>query len=145
MMDYPSPLLKMVFIFNIYFMSKQFFSTFALFLFAFFIISLGSSPVLAADQPRNLCQIKGSVLDQNGNAVTGATIDGLANGIVKANTTTDRDGSFSLSLDPGAYILVIRASGFSSLERIVETCQSANDLIELRLEIEKTTAVVDVV
>jgi catecholate siderophore receptor len=135
----------MIFIFNMNLMSKQFFSYFAVLFIVLIFISVGHAAVIDGDRPRSLCQIKGSVLDQNGSAVAGATIDGVANGVVKANTTTDRDGSFSLSLDPGAYILIIRASGFSSLERKVETCQSATDLIELRLEIERTTAVVDVV
>ena len=117
-------------------MSKQRFSFLTLGAAVIISVLFISSTADAADGNSPLCVIKGSVLDQNGSAVSGATIDGVTNGMVKATTTTDREGSFSLSLNPGAYILVIRASGFSSLERKVETCQTANDVIELRLEID---------
>ena len=97
------------------------------------------------DTPSTQCVIKGSVLDQNGSAVAGAYIEGVVQGSVKATTATDRDGLFSLSLAPGAYLLVIRASGFAPLKKTVDSCQSASDVIELRLEVERTNAVVDVV
>jgi catecholate siderophore receptor len=123
-------------------MSKQFP---LLALVAAVIFSAFNPNPVAADTPSTQCVIKGSVLDQNGSAVPGAKIDVVTQGSVKASAATDKDGLFSLTLAQGAYVLVIRASGFAPLEKSVETCHSTADVIELRLEVEHTTAVVDVV
>src|SRR4029079_15780298 len=91
------------------------------------------------------CVVKGSVLDQNGSAVTAARIDALRGGSTKATAITDNQRDFSLSLLQSDYLLNVHAAGFKLLEKKIATCQSSSDVIELQLEVEPANAVVDVV
>jgi len=92
-----------------------------------------------------LCVVKGSVSDQNGSALTGARVDALTGSTTKATTTTNDQGSFELTLPQGEYSLNVHATGFMLLTRRIATCQSSNETVEVKLEVEPANAVVDVV
>src|SRR5258708_11928234 len=62
----------------------------------------------------------------NGNALSGATVQAVFQGVVKATGTTPADGSYSLSgLDPGTYDLRVYATGYSAEVRSVAITTNA--------------------
>ncbi len=91
--------------------------------------------VLASGQT-NKGGISGTVLDQNGAAVPGATVTVTNRGTNQTSTvTTSESGSFSVSsLEPVTYQIVVEATGFKKaiLERIkVDTATTASANISL--------------
>ena len=79
------------------------------------LISIGS----ATAQAGSTGAISGTIKDEKGAAVAGATIDVInATTEVTARTTTsDGNGNFSVTqLPPGTYKLVVTATGFSKTE-----------------------------
>ncbi len=85
-------------------------------------LALGLALLAAA--PQNFSQtitgsILGSVLDSSGLPVAGAEVllTQPATGATRKMTTNERGGFFFGSLQPGAYDLVVTASGFKSVER----------------------------
>src|SRR5262245_2679133 len=64
--------------------------------------------------------IQGTIVDPQGNAVSGARVEAIdeAKGLVVRETMTDKDGSFQLlPLLRGTYTLKVSSSGFRTLER----------------------------
>jgi catecholate siderophore receptor len=90
--------------------------------------------------------VHGRIVDRNNAVVVGAHIT------AKTPTATrplilissDTNGEFSLSLDPGEYVLEVQAEGFNSLLEKISISGDARDSIELRLEIATATADVTV-
>src|SRR5262245_16417477 len=81
------------------------------------------------DAGRSLGSVSGRVIDQRGDAVSGARVNALghANGPSLATgqmTTTDGGGNFRLNLAPGNYDLRITASGFASQTKRLEVGES---------------------
>jgi len=87
--------------------------------------------------------ITGSVLDSSGLAVAGAEVSVTHNatGAVRKATTNERGGFFVGSLQPGAYDVVITASGFKSVERkdVRLTASETLSLGEIVLEVGAVT------
>ena len=71
----------------------------------------------AALAQRNAGSLKGSVTDEFGGVIVGATVVATdANGATKTATTTN-DGNFTLSgLAPGKYVVKVSAQGFANFE-----------------------------
>ncbi|MCU1266613.1 MAG: bfrD [Acidobacteria bacterium] len=90
--------------------------------------------------------LRGRVLDPHGAAISGATITAEATGIVAASrsTTTNQDGAFSLTLDPGEYALQIVAEGFSKSLQRVRIRELDSPSLEIILQLEGATATVTI-
>ena len=68
------------------------------------------SSFAAAQQPAS---ISGTVTDQTGAVITGATITLTNSGKLKLTATSDAQGNFKFSdLQPGTYDVTVTASGF---------------------------------
>lgn len=82
------------------------------FVFLFTVFSLFS--VVPAMEESLAGTVRGRVVDQNGGAVSGARIVArrLGTGLV-SETSTDKEGDFSLELTRGEYTLAISADGFA--------------------------------
>lgn len=61
--------------------------------------------------------IEGIVADENGGALSGALVRALQDGDAVDSTTTDVDGSYSLSLEDGDYLITASLGGYSSSQR----------------------------
>ena len=88
--------------------------------------------------------VRGRVVDQNGAAVSGANVELLGSGLSKLSVTTNEAGEFSIRVPSGDHVLRIRANGFNTLQQTITVAANSNDVLELTLEVEPATAVVDV-
>ena len=109
-------------------------------LFTVFWISL---PVFASDVQDILVPVAGSVSDQNGSAVVGASIE-ISRSARKLNVSTNENGEFAISLIPGQYDLTVRATGFKSLMQTISVSSTASNSLNFVLEIESAVAMVNV-
>jgi catecholate siderophore receptor len=87
--------------------------------------------------------ISGTVTDQNGSAVVGATVE-ISRTAQRILASTDADGRFEVLLVPGSYDLQVIATGFNSLRRPISVNPGQNEHLNLTLEIGPATAVVNV-
>lgn len=80
-------------------------------------------------------QIKGTVIDQNGDALPGATVS-LSNSSITKGAITDSDGNFDLSVGKtGEYEMNIRFIGFKTFSKMVQIGdQSQYDLGKFDLQ-----------
>ena len=100
---------------------------------AFALLALVASPAFA----QNVGTITGSVKDQQGLAVPGATVT-LVNRISQANqnTVTDEQGRFTLSnVAYGTYVLNVSLAGFTPVEQVVEIRSTVPVARELQLKL----------
>jgi catecholate siderophore receptor len=111
-----------------------------------FCLLFTALPAFAASNASSIpeCSIRGSVIDQNRSAVVGATVETRQQGQTRATAQTNEDGEFVVTAVPGDYELLIKAGGFIPLRRTVTICSEGSDVLELLLEIESMTAVVNV-
>jgi len=107
----------------------------------FVCLALSSQVVLAGTPD---CVIKGRVLDPNGSAVAGSSIELLRGTSPAASVTTDANGEFAIAAIPGEYTLRVTASGFLAREQSLTVCPGDNSTLELTLQIEPTTAEVNI-
>jgi len=135
-------LLKTIFIFITKSMCRPKFSL----IFCLSFVLLTSLPAFAALTTRSIpeCAVKGRVVDQNRSVVVGAIVETRQQWQARATAQTNEKGEFVITAVPGEYELMIRATGFTSLRRMVTVCAEGSDLLELVLEIEPATAVVNV-
>jgi catecholate siderophore receptor len=99
-----------------------------------------------AQQAPPMCTVRGTVVDQDHSSVAGAVVAFARPGEDSSQViSTDGHGAFSISLPPGNYDVRVKATGFASLSRTIVVCPGQNDNIELSLEIEPTSAVVNIV
>ena len=71
-------------------------------------------------QAQNSGSIQGTAVDQHGAMVAGAIVEAVdqQQGVVIRQTTTDENGSFNLQpLQPGTYMVRVRAKGMKELTR----------------------------
>jgi catecholate siderophore receptor len=89
--------------------------------------------------------VRGRIVDQNRAVVVGASVT-LTNASAgsSVSASSDSEGMFSLTLEPGEYVLEVKAEGFSSLSRKLRVSLDDKETIELSLEIASTTAIVTV-
>src|SRR5205085_1008561 len=91
----------------------------------------------AALAQRNAGSLKGSVTDEFGGVIVGATVVATdANGATKTATTTN-DGNFTLSgLAPGKYDVKVSAQGFANFENIeIEVTAGAAQKFDVTLKV----------
>lgn len=93
--------------------------------------------------------IQGSIVDDNGGAVTNAKVAAVdeAKGVTVRETTTDKEGAFQLLLLPrGPYTIKVEAPGFKKLERpsLVLDAYQILSLGNLKLEIGEISNTVQV-
>ncbi len=74
--------------------------------------------------------ITGTVVDEKGNPVAGATVTIKETG---ASVTTGSDGKFSLSAQPGTYTLVISKTGYKSTELTITVKTGENDVGTIKI------------
>lgn len=89
-------------------------------------------------------QVSGSITDQQGEPLPGASVAAYNSGNELVNgTTTDEEGSFSLPVKPGKYRLEISFIAFNTWKRQIEVGQQPLDLGEINLS-EASTALDEV-
>src|SRR5690348_11071535 len=118
------------------------YSLFPLVIFAVVPICL-SLRVNGTNVGDQLFPVSGTVVDQNGSAIVGATIE-LSQSTHKTRVLTNEHGEFTVSLGPGAYDVEVNAAGFRSFVRTIDVEADGNKKIELVLEVESATAIVNV-
>ena len=100
---------------------------------ALVVLALFASPALA----QNVGTITGSVKDQQGLAVPGATVT-VVNRISQANqnTVTDEQGRFTLNnVAYGTYVLNVSLAGFTPVEQVVEIRSTVPVAREIQLKL----------
>src|SRR5215470_10721017 len=76
-------------------------------------------PAAFAQIPVKKPVLRGRVVDPNHAGIPGADIWAGGNGLSSASVVTDRNGEFSLTLDPGEYQIRVIAEGFSETTETV--------------------------
>lgn len=114
-------------------------------LFGAFSLIVLFTTVGLATSPSPKTTVRGRIVDQNRAVVFGAlvTFESSVTGS-SVSASSDTEGEFTLSLEPGDYVLEVKAEGFSSLSRRLRVSPDEKDTIELSLEIASTTAIVTV-
>ena len=101
-----------------------------------------SFAVRAAETPTR-AQLRGRVLDPNRAAVTGVKVTASRHGQIES-ALTNRDGEFSLLLEPGEYNLHLSAEGFAEASIVVRSQPATFEPIEVVLELAGYSASVTV-
>src|SRR5258708_32914658 len=89
----------------------------------------------------------GTVIDQSGGLVKGArvTITNVDRGVARALETNDAGDYVAPSLPPGAYTLVVEATGFKKIERTGIRREEAKDIrLDLTMQPSSVAEVVEV-
>src|SRR6185295_6243442 len=87
--------------------------------------------------------LHGKVVDPNRAAIPGADVWTSGNGLPSASTTTDRNGEFSLMVQPGEYQMRVAADGFSEVTETVNPTALTNPL-EIVLDVAPSSASVTI-
>src|SRR5690349_19751685 len=83
-----------------------------------FLAGLDTEPVLGKVMDSKKVDIRGHVVDQNDAVIVGASIILTAAVVGRSvSASTDEDGNFAISVEPGEYELVVKAEGFSEVSR----------------------------
>ncbi|MDQ5844426.1 MAG: TonB-dependent siderophore receptor [Acidobacteriota bacterium] len=88
--------------------------------------------------------LRGKVVDSNRAAIAGAQINAMQKGAPGPSTVSNRDGEFSLELEPGEYTLRITATGFAEASQIIKSKPTYFEPLEIVLQVEAYSAVVTV-
>ena len=86
--------------------------------------------------------LRGKVVDPNHAAIAGADVSTSGAGLPSASATTDRNGEFSLMVQPGEYQVRVAAEGFSEVTETVNPARSQP--IEIVLEVAPSSASVTI-
>src|SRR5215216_1334652 len=89
--------------------------------------------------------LRGKVVDPNQAAVAGADISASGSGLPSSSAVTDRNGEFSLMLEPGEYNVRVIADGFSEVTETVSPAMITNSQpLEIVLELAPSSASVTI-
>src|SRR6266404_5007595 len=88
--------------------------------------------------------LHGKVLDPNHAAIASAQITAISAGHPTSSTLTDRNGEFTLPLEPGKYTLRVAAEGFAELTQTVESKLAGFEPLEIVLQVAAYSATVTV-
>jgi catecholate siderophore receptor len=99
---------------------------------------------VAAQTSTNKATLKGKVLDPNRAAIPGADVWISATGFPSSSATTDRNGEFSLTLDPGEYQVRVMAEGFTETTQTVNLTRDNSQPLEIVLSVGPSTASVTI-
>jgi len=110
------------------------------------ILTLGSIAfALGADDNSAKVTIHGSITDQSHAAVAGASVTAAPLGRAgSVSTTSDANGEFGLTLEPGDYSLVVTANGFATFTKQIAVKSFETAPLEIELQIAANTATVTV-
>ena len=110
------------------------------------LLSCGLFSPTQAETASTRSLLRGRVLDQNGAAIPGAKVIAEANGISGSVTAvTDQNGEFSLTLEPGEYVVRVAGNGFSDASQTIRLNQGSNPFLEVILQVAGATSSVTVV
>lgn len=115
-------------------------------LYSLFVILLLASSAIwaipAAAQTKSAATITGTLTDPSGAAVVGAAIVAEPIGSTKAavRAASSGDGSFVLTLDGGAYRVIIRHRAFARVEREFTVSPGEARTWEVRLQLERLSS-----
>jgi len=93
-----------------------------------YVIDIPMTPI-PPPSPVPTSIIKGTVIDQEGNPVVGATV--TADGYT---TVTDVEGKFSLTVEPGVYTVTIKAQGYKEWSKEIDASTAGTYVISPVLE-----------
>src|ERR1700741_2692573 len=89
--------------------------------------------------------LRGKVVDPNRAAIPGAEVWTSGNGLPNGSATTDRNGEFSLLVQPGEYQVRVIAEGFSEVtETVNPATPTSSQPIEIVLEVAPSSASVTI-
>lgn len=108
------------------------------------LITAAFLPGVQAGELMVQSQLRGKVLDPNRAAIVGAKITAVRRGQPAFTTLTNPNGEFSLSLEPGEYMLKIAAEGFTEASQIVRSKPSTFEPLEIVLQLAGYSATVTV-
>ena len=107
------------------------------------LFSALSIPFISAQVPTKKPLLRGRVVDPNRAAIPGADVWASCEGHAPAPAVTDRDGEFSLALEPGNYHVRVIADGFSEVAQTVSLANTTQPL-EIVLPVATTNASVTI-
>src|SRR5215475_9619943 len=87
--------------------------------------------------------VSGRVLDENSAAIPGAQITLLKNGRA-SSTSTNKNGEFSLTLEPGEYSLIVMAEGFAEVTQTVKVQEGVVEPLKILLPVAGYTGTVTI-
>jgi catecholate siderophore receptor len=103
------------------------------------------TPVFAQPGLTRKILLRGKVVDPNRAAIPGADVWTSGNGLPSGSATTDRNGEFSLMVQPGEYQVRVAAEGFSEvIEKVNPATVTASQSIEIVLEVAPSSASVTI-
>src|ERR1041384_1156024 len=105
-------------------------------------LAIFSTPAFAQPGITKKILLHGKVVDPNRAAIPGADVSTSGTGLPSVSATTDRNGEFSLMVQPGEYQVRVAAEGFSEVTETVNPASSQP--IEIVLEVAPSSASVTV-
>ncbi|HVQ36606.1 MAG TPA: carboxypeptidase-like regulatory domain-containing protein, partial [Pyrinomonadaceae bacterium] len=108
------------------------------------LIALASFGIIQGSDLYQLSELRGRILDPDHAAIAGARITAVRNGRADVSTTSNSDGEFSISLEPGEYILKISADGFAEVGQTIRSKPTTFEPLEIVLPLSGYTATVTV-
>ena len=87
--------------------------------------------------------VSGRVVDENSAAIPGAQITVVKNGRA-ASTNTNKNGEFSLALEPGDYSLIVVAEGFAEVTQTIKVRDGVVDPLKIVLPVAGYTGTVTI-
>jgi outer membrane receptor for ferric coprogen and ferric-rhodotorulic acid len=87
--------------------------------------------------------LRGRIVDPNHASIPGADIWASANGLPSSSTVSDRNGEFSLTLEPGEYHIRVIAEGFSETTETVNLSSNSQP-VEIVLPVAASSASVTI-
>ena len=109
----------------------------------FLILSFILITSVSAQVPANKILLRGKVVDPNRAAIPGADIWISSGGLPSSTVATDRNGEFSLTVEPGEYNVRVMAEGFSEVTQQVNLRASSQPL-EIVLPVGPSSATVTI-
>lgn len=113
-------------------------------LFLLFLSAILISPI-SAQIPTKKTLLRGKVVDPNRAAIPGADVWASGNSLPSTAAVTDRNGEFSLALEPGEYSVRVMADGFAEVSETVNLLSATNaQPIEIVLAVGPSNAIVTI-
>ena len=111
---------------------------------ALLLLSAIISITVIAQTPATKGALKGKVVDPNRAAIPGADVWISASGFPSSSATTDRNGEFSLTVEPGEYQVRVMAEGFTEVTQTVNLTRAGSQPVEIVLSVGPSTASVTI-
>lgn len=96
-----------------------------------------------AQTPPTTIMLRGKVFDANSAGIPGANIVAAGKGF-SSSAITDRNGEFSLGLQPGVYAFKVMANGFADHSGTISIDQATTKVLEFQLEVTAASATVTI-